>query len=199
MTMFVRCALLGLLLYSMPLHAGSIIKCRAADGSITFADTRCPDGQAQLSKKSHQTRRLHKQTSQKNLAKGAEFPAAEHPPKIPRMLFQSKFAKVLASLHSVKLGVIEYYLYRGRWPASLQDLGFDRKEMTSSLIDNTAISEEGRISVDLNPELGEDKQVWLYPRLVMGGTQVEWNCYTNFPAELLQGMAGTSLCQSRYF
>ncbi len=197
--MFVRCALLSLLIYSLPLHAGSIIKCRAADGSITFADTRCPDGQAQLSKKSYQTRRLHKQTSQKNLAKGPEFPAEENPPPIPRMLFQSKFAQVLTSLQSVKLGVIEYYMYRGSWPASLQDLGFDTREMTSSLIDNTAISEEGRISVQLNSELGEKKEVWLYPSLVMGGTQIEWSCYTNFPADLLQGAAGNSLCQSRYF
>ncbi len=197
--MFLRCALLSLLLLSPALHAGSIIKCRAADGSITFADTRCPAGQAQLSKKSYQTRRLHKQTSQKNLAKGPEFPATDNPPKIPRTLFQSKFVKLLTSLQSVKLGVIEYYMYHASWPASLQDLGFASEEMTSSLIDNTAISKEGRINVELNPELGENKEVWLYPRLVMGGTQVEWSCYTNFPAAMPQGTAGTSLRQSRYF
>ena len=192
-------ALIGLLILSFQLHAGSIIKCRAADGSITFADTRCPAGQTQLSKTTHKQRRIQQQTTEKNLEKGAEFPADESTPKLPRLVFQSQFSQVLASLNSIKFAVIEYYTYRGRWPGTLEDLGFNPDEMTSSLIDATDIDQDGRIRAELNDEFGDDKEVWLYPKLVMGGTQIEWSCYTNFPGELLQGMTGTALCQSRYF
>lgn len=188
-----------IILGSQAVHAGSIIKCQASDGSITYADTRCPAGQKQLSKKTHQQRRISEQTTPKNLENAAEFPDEKQPAKIPSLLFQSQFAQVLSSLQVIKLSVVEYYIYRGRWPGSLQDIGYVADEMTSSLIVKTELSSEGRIQARLNQQFGDNKEVWLYPRMVMGGTQIEWSCYTNFPANRLQNPVGITLCESRFF
>lgn len=188
-----------LFLISLGGQAGSIIKCQSADGSITYADTRCPAGQKQLSKKTHQQRRVSEQTSLKNLENAAEFPAEQQPARIPALLFQSQFAQVLSSVQVIKISIIEYYMYRGRWPSALEDIGYQADEMTSSLIEKTELSAEGRIQLKLKETFGENKEVWFYPRMVMGGTQIEWSCYTNFPASLLQNPAGMALCHSRFF
>jgi len=188
-----------LLLLGLNAQAGSIIKCQAADGSITFADTRCPAGHSQLSKKSHQQRRLSNKTSLKNLQKGSEFPDDETTTQIPRLLFQARFSQILSSLTPIKFSMIEYYLYRGKWPQKLEEVGFKTTQMTSSLIRATNLSDAGRLQVKLALEFGDNKELWLYPRSVMGGTQVEWDCYTNFPPNLLTSPAGQRLCNSRYF
>ena len=187
------------ILLALPAWSGSIIKCRAADGSITFADTRCPAGHEQLSKKSYQQRRLQQKTSIKNLESGSEYPASEATGKIPTLVFQGRFAQAMSSANTLKMSLIEYFIYRDKWPASLEDLGMDPASMTSSQIDATEITDQGRLRLKLNADFGDNKEIWLYPKEVMGGTQIEWNCFSNFPATMLTSPAGIALCQSRYF
>lgn len=191
--------LIILVFVAVPAWSGSIIKCRAADGSITFSDSRCPAGQQQVSKKTFQQRRVQKTTTLKNLESASEYPAEEAGGLLSNMVFQSRFAQVLSVSSVLKLSMTEYYIYRGQWPDSLEDLKLDPSSMTSSQITATEISGQGRIRLQLNSEFGENKEVWLYPREVMGGMQIEWACYSNFPAKMLTNAGGFELCQSRYF
>ena len=188
-----------LLLFAVPAWSGSIIKCRAADGSITFSDSRCPAGQQQVSKKTYQQRRVQKKTTLKNLESASEYPADEAGGMLSNLVFQSRFAQALSATSILKLSVIEYYTYRGQWPSSLQDLNLDPATMTSSQIDATEIGEQGKIRFQLNADFGENKEIWLYPKEVMGGMQIEWACYSNFPAKMLTNAGGIELCQSRFF
>jgi hypothetical protein len=191
--------ILILVFASSTVSAGSIIKCQAADGSITYADSRCPAGQQQLSKQSHQQVRRQSKASIKNLQKGAEFPESGKLARIPRLLFQTRFSQALSSLMVLRNPLVEYYIYRGQWPRHLEDIGLDSKQMTSSQIVVTELAERGRLKAQLKPEFGDDKVIWLYPKEVMGGTQIEWTCYSNFPVSLLTGPTGFRLCESRYF
>lgn len=188
-----------LLFVATPAWSGSIIKCRAADGSITFSDSRCPSGQEQVSKKTVQQRRLQKNTTLKNLESASEYPAEEAGGMLSNLVFQSRFAQALNASTVLKLSVTEYYTYRGQWPSSLEDLNLDPAAMTSSQIDATEVSDNGKIRFQLNAEFGENKEIWLYPKEVMGGMQIEWACYSNFPAKMLTNAAGIELCQSRFF
>ena len=188
-----------LLLLSMKAQAGSIIKCQAADGSITFADTRCPAGQSQLSKKAQQQRRLSNKTSLKNLQKGSEYPPAKFNGTMSKIVFQSNFVQALQSLQAIKMNMVQFYLYRGQWPQKLEDMGLQKERMTSSLIRETSLADQGRLQIKLSDNMGEKREIWLYPNSAMGGTQIEWQCYTNYPAELLIAPTGQQLCQSRFF
>jgi hypothetical protein len=188
-----------LMLFSVNASAGSIIKCQAADGSITFVDTRCPTGQNQVSKKSYQHKVVKPQSSIQNLQNGVEFPAQQAMPVTARQVFQAKFVQALSSVSGIKISMVEYYMYRGTWPEKIQDLGFNPEDMNSSLIHQTRVLDQGRINIQLAQDFGENKQIWLYPTLVMGGTQIEWSCFSNFPAQVLKSATGSDLCTSRYF
>lgn len=179
--------------------AGSIIKCEAADGSISFADTRCRSGQKQLSIQLHKERRVKKQTTQQNLEKAAEFPDDNSQKNLPAYIFKAKFVQALSSSTSIKMSMVEYFLYRGRWPKKMEDMGYQVKDMTSSLITGTEVSKQGRFSIKLAEEFGDEKAIWFYPNLVMGGSQIEWTCYSNFPVSILMNPTGTEICKSKYF
>ncbi len=191
--------LCGLFLVSYPAYSGSIIKCEGADGSITFADTRCPANQVQTAKKTYQQRKAVKQTSQKNLEKAAEFPDDGSTPRMSGYFVQSQLAQVFSSIMPIKLSMTEYFMVSGRWPEKLQDMRFNPADMTSSLIDATELDRQGRLNIKLNKQFGENKAIWLYPKMVMGGTQIEWLCYANFPKNILSNPVGQELCSSRYF
>ena len=188
-----------LLLLALPAWSGTIIKCRAADGSITFSDSKCPAGQEQLSKKTYQQRRIAKTTTLKNLEGSAEFPEDDSGSVISKLVFQSRFTQALSSSAVLKLSVTQYYTYQGKWPSSLEEIGLDPSEMTSAQIKATEMGDEGRIRFQLSDDFGERKEIWLYPKQVMGGMQVEWSCYSNFPPSMLNSLTGTALCQSRFF
>lgn len=187
------------LLLPVGANAGSIIKCESADGSITFADTRCPAGQTQLSKKSYQQRKLEKQTSRKSVEKAAEFPDDGSRPVMDNYVFMAKLSKVLSSVTMLKIKMSEYMNYHGRWPENLQDMNYRAEEMISTLITETSLSTEGRVNVRLSEEFGKNKGIWIYPEMVMGGEHIEWQCYANFPAAQLSTGTGVAVCQSRYF
>jgi hypothetical protein len=188
-----------LCLFSLSLNAGSIIKCQAEDGSITFADTRCPAGHTLLSHKKFHTTYRQPPVNIKNLEKMPEFPATEKRSALAKNLFQAKFTQILSSISMIKISMSEYHFVNGSWPQNLQDLGFDASEMTSSLITQTQVMEQGRIRIKLAQDFGEDKQIWIYPKPVMDGTQIEWICYSNFPKADLHMVSGATLCNSRFF
>ncbi len=190
---------LVLAVIASPAWAGSIIKCQSADGAITYSDSRCPAGYQQVSKKTYQQRRLQADTSIKNLESAAEYPADSSESTLPPLVFQSRFAQALSASSAIKVSMMEYYLYHGKWPESLEAMGLDSRRMTSSQIDATEIAEQGRIRFKLSRDFGDNKEIWLSPTEVMGGTQIEWRCFSNFPAALLSSAAGIKLCTSRYF
>jgi hypothetical protein len=194
-----RYLLLAFSLLVTPLFAGSIIKCEAEDGAVTYADSRCPAGHKQVSKKSYRQVQRSSQASVKNLEKASEFPDSAGFSTIPKQLFQARFIQALSALSALKYQLVEHRLYRGQWPKSIADLGLDPKQMNSSQIASTEVAEHGRLKASLRPDLGDNKVIWLYPREVMGGTQLEWTCYSNYPLSMLTTPSGQRLCESRYF
>lgn len=186
-------------LFSPAIQAGNILKCVAADGSITYADTRCPAASTLLSHKKPSPRLRQPPQNMKNIEQGAEFPAAETQLPSARRVFQAKFVQALSSVSAIKIGITEYFMLRGEWPEDLEALGFDSSNMHSSLIEQVSVISQGRIQIRLVKDWGADKQIWIYPRSVMGGTQLEWICYSNFPSYDLTTGTGNSLCNSRIF
>jgi hypothetical protein len=96
----------------------------------------------------------------------------------------------------LKAATTQYFMSSGTWPENLEALGFDAAAMTNSMIDGVTVGPEGTLRLRLNRRLGEHKAIALTPSVVMGGTQVEWNCFSNFPNELFAG-PGPAICQSR--
>ena len=180
-------------------QAGTILKCQAADGSITYADTRCPEQQTLLSKQKHQPLIDHPPRNIKNIEHMAEFPPDQNQLPFARQVFQAKFVQALNSISTIKTSMAEYYLVRGEWPENLAAMGFEEEKMSSSIIQQTQVMPEGRLQLKLVKDFGEDKQIWIYPHPVMGGTQIEWICYSNFPSYNLKSTAGGTLCNSRNF
>ncbi len=180
-------------------QAGTILKCQAADGSITYADTRCPGQQTLLSKQKHQPQIKQPPRNIKNIEHMAEFPPDQKQLPFARQVFQAKFVQALSSISTIKISMTEYYLMRGEWPENLAAMGFEAGDMSSSTIQQTQVMPEGRLLLKLVKDFGEDKQIWIYPHPVMGGTQIEWICYSNFPSYNLKNTAGGILCNSRNF
>ena len=182
-------------------NATNVIKCEDAEGAISYADEQCPAGQTQLRQIKYKEYKAPKNASPKSLEKAAEYPEQGQPlPKIPTTVFQSKLNQALLSVTAVKQGMQEYYLAQGKWPRVLKDLGFEPRDMTTDLILKTIVTTRGQISIKLSKSFGARKEVWFYPKLEMGGTQMKWICYTNFPPSLLRDkISGDELCLSRYF
>lgn len=199
-------------------QAEVIITCKALDGSITYVNTHCPAGYKQLSKKNYEVKTIIKsitikdssndpqdkpdisaETPHKDLEKSTKFTDDGKSPKLASYVFLAKFAQVLSSVSLVKTEIAQYYLYRGRWPGHLSDLGYEPADKKSSVIDSTSISGQGRIRIDLGDGFGNNKQLWFYPTLIMGGHQIEWSCYANFLQSQLTQVTGDSICESRDF
>ena len=179
----------------------NVIKCQDAEGAIAYADTMCPPGHTQVTKIKYNEYRAAKNVSHKSLEKGAEFPEQEQPlPRTGMKIFQTRFIQALGSVSAVKISMKEYYLAQGKWPATLKDLGFEARDMTTNLITKTEVTPKGQISIQLDRVFGQNKEVWFYPKLEMGGTQMKWVCYANFPnSQLHDKISNQQLCLSRYF
>lgn len=178
--------------------AGTIIQCLGEDGSITFADTRCPGDQQQVSKKNYSSSKTTEfDTTSINSA--PSFPEGDPIPSAVRYRFQAQFAQLLASTASLKQMMLEFYYFNGQWPRRLQDLGVDPSTMTSSLIESTEVADHhGSLRFVLKKSMGENKQLLLKPVPVMGGNIIEWHCYTSFPDSWLKSPAAPqALCQSK--
>lgn len=102
-------------------------------------------------------------------------------------LFHKKamLGSALADITTVKMMVTMHLYERGAFPTSIGDLGLDAKTMVSSNISGLDIGENGAIVAQLPEKFGKSIELKLVPKLVMGGNNVEWDCYSNLPAYVL--------------
>lgn len=188
---------ISLILFSLSLsmQAATIVKCQNIEREITYGEDTCPENTRQLSKTRLKEYKTSQFISHKDLKKSKAFP--EHSSsKQQKALLIARLAKVLLSLAPIKTKMTEFYMSAGRWPESFHAIQLNPKTLKSSLINKTLLDKNGRINVTLNRLLGNNKQLWIYPESVMGGTSIEWQCFTNFPKSMLQ--AGNSdICVSR--
>lgn len=182
-------------------QAANVIKCKNAEGEISYADTTCPAGQTELRQIKYKEYKASKNSSLRSLEKGAIFPEQKTGTSAKaNALFHSRFTQVLQSIQPVKQSMQEHYFSKQKWPLTLSHIGYKSRDMTSAQITKTDITIKGQISVKLSRSFGVKKEIWFYPKLEMGGTQLKWVCYTNFPASQLKNKIDDSpLCLSRYF
>ncbi|MBL7003617.1 MAG: pilin [Gammaproteobacteria bacterium] len=178
-----------------PAYAGTIVKCINDLDEISYADEVCSYGTRELSKTVLQSYKTSEWISKKNLKKAKPYPE-QSISKQNKALIQSRIIQVMSSLTMIKVKMAEYYMTNAKWPTEFQQIKLSQKSLTSSLIDKTQLDKNGRMKVKLNRVLGTKKQLWLYPQAVMGNSQIEWQCYTNFPASWLR-FEGQQLCLSR--
>lgn len=188
--------MLLVLCVSSTLQASTIVKCENRFGDISYAEDTCPYGSTQLSKTNLKPYKTSQAISQKDLQKAKAFPEQSSSSK-EKAILVARLSKVLSSLAAIKVKVAEFYMRTDVWPESFHIIELDPKTLNSSLIKKTLLDKNGRIKVELNEQFGEYKQLWLYPQGVMGNTQVEWSCYTNFPSSMLKAGGEEDICLSR--
>jgi len=178
---------------SFNLNATTIVKCQSMSGDISYADDVCPSNMRQLSKTKLKAYKTSQSISRKDLKKSIEFP--EHSSSMQqKAILIARLSSVLASLSPIKIKMTEFYMSAGTWPGSFHAIKLNPKALRSSLINKTILDNNGRIKVELNRSFGTRKQLWLYPESVMGGTLIEWQCFTNFPKSMLDaGISDTCL------
>lgn len=90
------------------------------------------------------------------------------------------FSQALATITPIKLTVTEFYYENGAFPQSLKDVGLAPADMkTSTHISDLTIAGHGQIYIKGNEMMGLDSVIMLKPQLVLGGTSLEWRCFTN--------------------
>ncbi len=184
-----RLALLCFLVALQPgSYAAKLYQCKNSSGETTFRDTPCEASEDTLRTREMKPReREHEQSSMPEdpLSPGAGGAAGGY-------LQQANLTQALSALTAVKLMVTEYYLVNGRWPASLRDLGFEPRSMHNRQIREVEILPGGGIRALLDELFGPRKRLTLRPQEAMGGTQLEWSCSVNLPAQTLSRMYGLS-------
>ncbi|MCG8060000.1 MAG: DUF4124 domain-containing protein [Candidatus Thiodiazotropha endolucinida] len=170
-----KIALLVLLPFLILNHAmaGKFYKCTDENGEIQYQQVACNSTIKQDTVHVYTGPKYRSQLGPK-LMNDDEYIAQEDEPALTnRFKFQSELAQVLSLLSPIKMAVINFYMMNGSWPETPQALGFNQDNLKSSQI----------------------KQV-LAPFPVMDGTNFEWQCLANFPAQALE-LSGNSLCESR--
>jgi len=186
---------LSLLSLSLATQASTIVKCQNMAGDISYAEDECPSNTRQLSKTKIKAYKTSQSISKKDLKKSKAFP--EHASSTQeKALLIARLSKVLVSLSPIKTKMTEFYMRAGTWPESFHTIKLKPKTLRSSLINKTILDKNGRIKVSLNNSFGKQKQLWIYPESVMGGTSIEWQCFTNFPKSMLH-VGDSDICISR--
>ncbi len=180
---------------SFSLQAATIVKCQNISGDISYADDICPSNTRQLSKTKLKAYKTSQSISQKDLKKTKTYPEQESSAQ-QKAILVARLSRVLSSLTAIKIKMTEFYMQSGAWPESFHTIKLNPKALNSSLINKTILDKNGRIKVELNRIFGTRKQLWVYPQSVMGGTQIEWQCFTNFPKSMLEE-GNTEICLSR--
>lgn len=177
-------------------HAATLYKCRTADGGTTFRDTPCEQGSSVVEKRNLKG----SPPRPDNIAGGVEYVEQNGLATDPQAVYlmTARFSNVLASLMPVKQAITAYHYQQGGWPQDLKALGFDPEAMHSPEVTQVKLGKEGSIIARLDATLGEDKQLWLIPNPVMSDTQLQWNCYSNFPKEVF-AVGERAICESRVF
>jgi len=175
--------------------ASSLYKCQSANGRFVYSDTPC--------RKDAET--IYKKQSSPDISGSVGRDEFVEPDKTGESeaqadvtaayVFRARFVSAMSSLAPIKVASTEYHMTQGKWPRDLQELGLDSKTVNSSLVDRVTIKDGGAIVADLNQSFGTRKKIVLTPKVVMGGTQVEWSCASNFTSAQLGGPQ--KICDSR--
>jgi len=103
----------------------------------------------------------------------------------------AQLAQILQSVTPIQMMVVQHYQYQGTYPSSLDELGLERKEMSSGLyIRDMELDEDGNILIEASSEIGNDIFVNLEHEETMGGLQTVWRCKTNLEKSALVGLPG---------
>ncbi len=184
--------IIPLLFFSAHAVGANFYKCKTSDGQVTFSDKPC--------QKKSQTTQKGKLNSFRitGTIGNKEFPD-DKPDRDANSVFafRAKFTNILHSLSPLRMSITQYYMEHGKWPENMEALGFDRQAMKSSQIDGVRIKKNGKITAVLNAKLGDNKVIVLNPKPAMGATQLDWQCWSNFPRALLGG-GELEICGSRY-
>lgn len=185
-----------LMFFSLP--ALAVYKCTNAQGEVAYQDSECQAGAVE--KKMHVA--VPSTPAEPKPAPGSDEQISDKAfvDEGSPIVIRAELSNVLATLSPIKMRLIEYYTYAGKWPKSLADIDLKVSEMTSSHIDKIALSDisgnKRAIKAYLNQSFGEDKRLILMPKSVMGGTSFEWECFANFNKQSLS-YGGQQLCESR--
>lgn len=185
-----------LIFFSLP--ALAVYKCTNAQGEVAYQDSECQAGAVE--KKMHVA--VPSTPAEPKPAPGSDEQISDKAfvDEGSPIVIRAELSNVLATLSPIKMRLIEYYAYAGKWPKSLADIDLKVSEMTSSHIDKIVLSDIGgnkrAIKAYLNQSFGKDKRLILMPKSVMGGTSFEWQCFANFNKQSLS-YGGQQLCESR--
>jgi hypothetical protein len=113
-------------------------------------------------------------------------PAREPAPAERQAFLRAKLATAMSQLAPIKLMMTEHYMTMGAWPASPSELGLRADELASSVIAGVTFEPEGTIVARLAPDIGEYAVLRLAPKMVMGGTSLEWRCSANLAPAVLR-------------
>ena len=180
------------------LSALAVYKCTNAQGDVAYQDSECQEGAVE--KKMHVAVPSASAESKPALGSDEQISDKAFVDEGNPIVIRAELSNVLATLSPIRMRLIEYYAYAGKWPNSLADIDLKASEMTSSHIDKITLSDIGGnkrgIKAYLNQSFGEDKRLILMPKSVMGGTSFEWQCFANFNKQSLS-YGGQQLCESR--
>ena len=181
--------LLFVLLLSVPMPVLSYYKCTNELDEVVYQKIPCRPTSTE--------KKIHVYTPpQSGVVKGSEFDGDESISNEKSTIIRSKLSSAIASLSPIKKSVTEYYRSKGEWPRKLSDIKMNKDEMTSSYIDEIILGDNGEVAAHLNSDFGNDKQIIIKPKSVMGDTSFEWKCYANFTKQLLSS-SDYPLCKSR--
>ncbi|MET0107993.1 MAG: pilin [Candidatus Thiodiazotropha sp.] len=176
--------------------AGKFYKCTDENGEIQYQQTACNSTIKQDTVHVYTGSKYHSQLGS-TLMNDAEYIAQEDEPAlINRFKFQSELNQVLSLLSPIKMAVMEFYMMNGSWPETPQAMGFNQDNLKSSQIKQVLMGDKGAIVTWLNSNFGKEKKLVLAPIPVMDGTNFEWQCLANFPAQAME-LSGNRLCESR--
>lgn len=185
-------ALFILLLVSLPVMAANFYKCKSSSGDITFNDKPCPKESKTTDKGKLNSFRISGTVGSKEYTDNSPEPDTQ-----TALIFRAKFTGILESLTPLKRTITQYYFERGKWPEDLEAMGFDNQSMQSKDIRDVRIKKNGKIVAMLKERHGKNKIIILNPKPAMGGTSLDWQCWSNFPRSLLGG-GELEICGSRH-
>lgn len=184
--------LIVLLFISTSTTAASFYKCQTSSGEITFSDKPCPKKSKTTAKGKLNSFRITGTVGNEEYTDNSP-----EPDTTTALIFRAKFTSILESLSPLRRTITQYYFERGKWPENMEALGFEKQSMQSKDISNVRIKNNGKIVAILNHRHGENKIIVLNPKPAMGGTSLDWQCWSNFPRSLLGG-GELELCGSRH-
>ncbi|MBW9265086.1 MAG: pilin [Candidatus Thiodiazotropha sp. (ex. Lucinisca nassula)] len=193
-----KIALLVVLLFLIFNHAlaGKFYKCTNENGEIQYQQVACNSTIKQDTVNVYTGPKYRSQLGSPPMG-DAEYVAQGNEPALTnRFKFQSELTQVLSLLSPIKMAVIEFYMMNGSWPETPQAMGFNQDNLKSSQIKQVLMGDKGAIVTWLSSNFGKEKKLVIAPFPVMDGTNFEWQCLANFPAQALE-LSGNRLCESR--